>query len=288
MVDDVSTRATTVGMRRMLLVAAALVLAIGLPLYVLPDRTDNLFSWTVQPPLTAAFLGGSYLSAMLVELLAARRPVWANARIAVPAVWLFTTLTLIVTLVHLDKFHFEAEFGTYTRFVTWVWLAVYAVVPLVLGALWLQQVRAPGTDPPRSSVLPAALRVVLVSQAAALGAIGIALLIAPGRVADALWPWQLSALTGRAVGAWLVGAGLGLAQAAWENDRVRIRPWMIGYVLFSVLQLAAVVRFAADHDAAGAGVIDWGSAAIWVYLTALVTIGAAAIWALRRPSETGR
>lgn len=41
----------------MLLVAAGLVLAIGLPIYLLPDRTDLLFSWTVNPPLTAAFLG---------------------------------------------------------------------------------------------------------------------------------------------------------------------------------------------------------------------------------------
>ena len=51
---------TTPAMRSLLIVAGCLVLAIGVPLFILPDRTATLFAWTVQPPLTAAFLGGSY------------------------------------------------------------------------------------------------------------------------------------------------------------------------------------------------------------------------------------
>ena len=37
------------------------------------------------------------------------RPRWAGARIALPAVFVFTALTLVVTLVHLDLFHLDAD-----------------------------------------------------------------------------------------------------------------------------------------------------------------------------------
>ena len=33
-------------------------------LFVLSEQTDDWFSWTIQPPLTAAFLGASYLAAL--------------------------------------------------------------------------------------------------------------------------------------------------------------------------------------------------------------------------------
>src|SRR5436309_8561225 len=33
---------------------------------------------------------------------------WANARVAVPAIWLFTALTLVATLLHFDQFHFSS------------------------------------------------------------------------------------------------------------------------------------------------------------------------------------
>lgn len=64
----------------------------------------------------------------------------ANGRIAVPAVLVVTTLTLVVWLVHLDRFQIKAPWiGIIIG--TWVWLFVYARVPLNLyipsGGLWL-------------------------------------------------------------------------------------------------------------------------------------------------------
>ena len=96
---------TTVSMQRLLLIASILVLLIGIPLVFLPRRTDTYFSWTVSPPITAAFLGSAYWSSFLLELSSSRKKLWARTRIAVPAVLLFTTLTLVATLIHLDKFH---------------------------------------------------------------------------------------------------------------------------------------------------------------------------------------
>src|SRR5262249_39055665 len=98
--QDVRTtfRQTTPGMRRMLLVAGGLVFITGIQLFVLSEATDRFFAWTIKPPLTAAFLGAAYWASCGTELLAARQRIWANARIAVPAVLIFTGLTLLVTL----------------------------------------------------------------------------------------------------------------------------------------------------------------------------------------------
>ena len=93
-------------MRRLLLVASLLVLAVGIPLMLKPTETADYFSWTIRPPLTAAFLGSAYWASFLLEFEASRRLTWDYARIAVPAVFAFTVLTLIATLNNLEKFHF--------------------------------------------------------------------------------------------------------------------------------------------------------------------------------------
>src|SRR5258707_2712798 len=98
----------TAGMRRMLYVAAALVFLAGIPLFLLTEHTDRFFAWTIQSHLTAAFLGAAYWASFVLEILAARQRLWTRARSAVPAVLIFTALTLVVTLLHLDRFHFNA------------------------------------------------------------------------------------------------------------------------------------------------------------------------------------
>jgi hypothetical protein len=116
------------GMRSLLLAASVLVFLAGFQLFVLTEHTDSYFAWTIQPPLTAAFLGASYFASFLLEFLASRETDWDKGRIAVPAVFVFTTLTLIATLLHADRFHFNSP-ELVARFAAWFWLAIYAVVP---------------------------------------------------------------------------------------------------------------------------------------------------------------
>src|SRR4051794_39302423 len=82
-------RPLTPGMRLMLTVASLLVFVVGIQLFILTDDTDHWFAWTIPPPLTAAFLGGSYWASFALEWLASREGSWARARIAVPAVLSF-------------------------------------------------------------------------------------------------------------------------------------------------------------------------------------------------------
>jgi hypothetical protein len=61
--------------------------------------------------------------------------------------------------------------------------------------------------------------------------------------AASLWPWPLTPLTGRAVGAWLLGTGFIAAHVAIENARERVDIAQLSYAAFGVLQLVAVARY---------------------------------------------
>ena len=47
-------------MRALLAVAAVLVFLAGTQLFVFSTRTARYFAWTIDPPMTAAFLGAHY------------------------------------------------------------------------------------------------------------------------------------------------------------------------------------------------------------------------------------
>jgi len=270
--DDTAIRPLTAGMRRMLLAASVLVFIVGIQLYILTEQSDRYFAWTINPPITAAFLGAAYWASFLLEFLAARQRIWAHARVAVPAVLVFTTLTLVATLLHLDRFHLDSVFG-------WVWVAVYAVVPPLMLGLLVYQLRAPGRDPPRQAPLAPWLRGALGFQAALLLLFGAALFLAP-QAAAPLWPWMLTPLTGRAVGAWLLGLGVAAAQMGWENDWLRGRVAMAAYALLGGLELLALARYA--------GALDWSEPRAWVYLLFLLSVLAVGGYGWRAAASVAR
>jgi hypothetical protein len=264
----------TPGMRRLLLVAAFLVFLAGLQLFVFPQRTADWFSWTVDVPMTAVFLGASYWSSAVLEVAGARSRGWDRARLAVWTVMVFTALTFVVTLVHLDKFHLGAEHPTSARVVTVGWLAVYGVVPVLMVALAWQQTRQPRAGGAAGSARerpPAPLRGLLALLAVVLLGLGVALLVAPLDAAR-LWPWTLTELTGRAVGAWLVGLGWAAAHSLLIDHLPAIRPLGLTGATFVVLQVLALARYG---DA-----LTWSSPTAIGYVAALAVVGVVAAWIL--------
>ncbi len=257
-------------MRWLLGLAAVLVFLAGVQLFVFPLDTEERFAWTIGSPMTAVFLGASYWSAVGLELSGAATRWWTVARVAVPAVFLFTSLTLVVTLVHLDKFHLGGEHAAVTRAVTAAWIAVYALVPLLMLLAWGLQHRA-GAQVPPAAGLPPAVRGILAVLAVALLLLGVALLVAP-LWADAAWPWPLTPLTGRAIGAWNVGLGVAAGHAWLVDDPGSLGPVGVTGVLFGVFQTIALLRYGDE--------LAWGTMPAFGYVAALAGITAVGVWLL--------
>jgi hypothetical protein len=249
-------RAMTPGVRLGLLAIAGVIVWLGLSLFAFPAETDRLFAWTIQPPLTAAFLGASYWASTTLAVTCAMERDWACGRAFAAPYLIAGVVLLAVTLVHLDRFHMDDVTG-------WAWLVLYAVFPPAVLVLLARQLRAPGGEPPRTSPMPAAVLAVLALQGAVMVALGAALVAAP-LDAGSLWPWPLTALTGRAVGTFVLAQGVLVLTVCRERDWDRVRPAMFQYLLLGALHLIALARFVDTPD--------WDGPSAWIYLAFVIGI----------------
>jgi hypothetical protein len=271
-------------MRVLLLAFAALTATAVGALFVLSEYTENTFAWTIQPPLTAAFLGAGYGAGFVLVVLALRDPVWAHSRAPVLTIFLFTVLTLVATLLHVNRMHFDDDFGALGEFAkgaAWFWLAVYVAIPAAMLVLLVLQERAPGTDPPARHPVPPVLRAALAVESVILLASGAVLFAIPDRLSP--WPWTLTPLTGRVIAAWLLSFGLATALAAMGGDLVRLRTSAIAYTVFGVLVLVALARYP--------GTPRWEDSSTWVFVglaVAIVVTGAAGWRLAPRPEQEAR
>ncbi len=256
-------KTTTIGMKWQLLVGAMLVFVAGIPLFVVPAQTDTSFAWTIKPPLlTAVFLGASYWTSFFPGFLASRRPSWVEARIAVPASFAFTVLTLVATLLHLDKFHFNS-LDLHAVIFTWFWIVVYAGVPISMTFVLIHQCRGQTEDPPRLYPLPGWMRAAFTLLGVVMLFVGVAMFLLPQAMAP-YWPWSLTPLTGRVIAAWLVAIGISAVHTAYENDYTRVRPALVFFALFGVLQAVALARYPLDFA--------WHEPRGWIYLVTLAAL----------------
>jgi hypothetical protein len=229
-------------------------------LFVLAEHTETSFSWNIEPPLSAAYLGAAYWAACVLIAWSATQRTWDRARATVPPVLVIAVLLLGATLIHLDRFDFDSVFG-------WFLLAAYLLVPPGVIVLVALQLRAPGADGDPGGPLPPGLRHVLGLQAGVMMVLGAALCTAPAQV-DSVWPWTLTPLTARAIGAFLCGFGVAAAHAVVEDDRVRFRGAALAYLALGVLELLAVAVYGGDLSG-GAG----RTALYTLFLASVVLVG---------------
>src|SRR6266540_404070 len=120
------------------------VLSIGLQ----PADTRTNFVWPVQPVVMAAVLGAYYMSSALLFLLPLFAKRWEMIRVMILPTAIFSTIQLLATLLHWDKF----SVGT-TPF--YVWFASYLLPPpIFISAYFWHQRHADTQKPASDSPLP--------------------------------------------------------------------------------------------------------------------------------------
>ena len=102
---------------------------------------------------------------------------------ALPAIGIFTSLLLLVTLLNLEAFDYDLG-------PVWVWTLSYIIYPAIAFALaWTARDRvAPEVGGPP---LAAWARIFFRAQALVFAVLGLLLLVARGAMAD-VWPWPIS------------------------------------------------------------------------------------------------
>ncbi len=262
-------------LRAIFYLGSVLSLLAGIQLFFLSDKTDLYFSWTIQSTLMAATLGAFYFGAMTFGILTSREKAWANVRGPAFGLFAFIVLTLVATLLHLDRFHLGSEMLV-TRTSAWLWMSVYSVLPVLMLIALVLQARVLGADPRRTSALPAWVRLLLLLHALAGILLGGWLFFAPSSLIPA-WPWALTPLTARALAAWLFALGIVGLQAILENDWQRNRIMAAGFCVSASMALLALVRFSSQ--------MNWQSMmgiSYLAYLVLMLAIGVMSLLLLRR------
>ncbi|WP_298459619.1 hypothetical protein [uncultured Cellulomonas sp.] len=264
MVEPVAfTRRPTPGVRVLLLAFCCLTAAAVVSLVGLAARTDETFAWTIEPPVTAAFLGSGYAAGLVLSALSLRADDWAVVRVPFVTVLVFTWLTAAATFVHLDRLHMRAPgSGPVAEPAAWLWLVVYVAIPVGMAVLLTRQGSRRAARPPAVTT-PRPLTAALVVQGAVLLLVGAALFVVPAS-AEVLWPWTLTPFTARVVAAWLLAFAVAVALAVADGDLRRLRVATVAYTAFGAFQLVTLVRFR--------GTVEWARAPAWVLVAMLVAV----------------
>lgn len=182
-------------------------------LILMPEYTDTLFFWPVNPPLNARLFGVLYLGGAVAVSWVVWRRQWEAARYLVPILVTAGLLISWVTLLHLDKFTPGIRLG--------YWLLVYIGAPLLAIGIYIAQERRGASWAVEVPVRPVTRRVAVVTGWIVLAA-GIGLIVWP-TMAVTYWPWQNSPLMVRIFAAWFGAFGAGLLWFKVEQDWQRLR-----------------------------------------------------------------
>ncbi len=259
-----------------LLVLAFLVPAVII-LWFLPGETEELWAWTISPDLTPIFMGSVYGAGAYLLVRLYRSQQWHPFSAGVLGVATFAAVNLVVTLIHWERFNQgDAPFLAATAF--YVWVALYVVSPPLIIALWLRNRRTDTVSPgPDEVIVPPPIR--LAARGLAVGGfLGAAVfLLWPDGAID-LWPWELSPLTSRVLGAsagqvGVISLALSFDQR-WSSWRVLVQTFLVA----TALLLVGAARGYNDFDEA--------NPITWLYLGGLLGLALSLVF-LYRSMEAG-
>jgi len=192
--------------RRWLWLLLFLAVANGIFLYFLPDKAATDYAWSIKPPINSAFMGVGYLAGLVsvcLSLFVARH--WRSVRAIIFAFGVLGVGMFLATMLHTDRFKWGYP-------LTWIWTAVYILIPPGAYYLWQIQEKVKSPTPPLDTRLNI-IRWLSWPLGAILVVGGIAMIIIPETFVSH-WPWMVTPLLVRAFAAWYLLKGCTLLACA--------------------------------------------------------------------------
>lgn len=237
-------------------------------LYPWPTDTDRLFAWTIKPTMTPMVLGAVYLGGAYFFVRATRATQWHTIKAGFPPVATFAGLMGVATLLHWGKFnHHHVAF--------WIWVALYFTTPFLVLGVWLVNRRLEA--PPESSdpLVPLAIGRLIGVVGVAAAAMSATLFLAPQRAVD-YWPWLVTPLTARVMGA-IFALGIaaigGFTERRWSCLKIMLQVEIFMLTLIFVAAVRAHSEF------------DTGRPLTWVFAVGFVGVLAGSVGLYARMAQ---
>lgn len=244
-------------------------------LYLLPDRADTDYAWSIALPVSAAFLGAGYVAGLVVTvlgLLVARS--WRSIRLVYPGVISLAVVLCLATLIHRDVFDWDYA-------LTWAWTVVYVLIPPGFGGFWWYHERRQPRDLPADGRL-AVFRPFALILGTGMAVLAILMFIFPDTFVDR-WAWPISPLLSRVFAAWYALFGVILLDIGLRAKQVRELVIPSAAVLASALLLLILpLRYPDD--------METGRVGFWSLMLLHLVLAAGMawmlIWSLRQVGRT--
>jgi hypothetical protein len=216
-------------------------------LYPFPHDTGRLFAWEIKPTITPMILGSVYLGGAYFFLRVVTANAWHTVKGGFIPVGTFATLMGVATVIHWGKFsHSHAAF--------WLWAGLYFTTPFLIFWVWLANRRHDTPATQADLLIPARASRIIAIVGGLSVLTGAFLFLLPGRAAG-IWPWALTPLTARVMGAIFC---LGVAGLGAPTDR----RWTSARTLLQVAAFMLTLILLAGARAAGE--LDPSNAMTWL------------------------
>jgi hypothetical protein len=226
-------------------------------LYLFPLQTERLFAWKLQPAMSAMMLGAAYAGGIYFFTGVLLLKQWHQIKTGFLPVTAFASLLGIATILHWGRFnHAHVSF--------FAWAGLYFTTPFIVLGVWLHnRPQDPGFLQRQDVAIPYPARLLVGAFGLITLVIGLFLFLQPALMVK-LWPWTLTQLTARVMGAMfaLPGVvGLGVAMdARWSAAQLILQSQS-----FSIL-LILLASFVARSD------FDWAKPASWLFVGGLAAM----------------
>lgn len=205
------------------------------------EHTDKNFAWPIKPRMSAMMFGSLYLAVIYTYTRFVFAKKWHHVALIIWATLPVLSTLGVVTLMYWDKFT-----GPPGPFI--VWFVAYLCVPPILACtLYLNSRHDPGTPDAVDVEVPTSINWSTGVIGVIFGIVGLALIIFPDQMI-ALWPWPLSPLTARGVGALFAAPTFVHALALFETRWSALRVVSEGALVWFAMILISVIRCWDEFD----------------------------------------
>jgi len=205
-----------------------LALWVGVWGFFIPEHVDTAIPWLV-PPLHARFIGAIYLSGMIIMSGSMMAHQYADVRVVVLMIGIWTGSLFVISLFYLGEFDFS-------RSTVLIWFGAYIIYPLI--AFYLTWIHRNTKSDASVSNIPSWIHNYFLIQGIIITVLALALLFAPELMIN-VWPWKITRMLAQIYSGPFLAYGFGSVLLSRQRTMSEVRIAATGFFVFAIGVLIA-------------------------------------------------